>query len=74
MRDVTRVIAEPDEVPSECGVMVLVDDKLVVARNAPKRASAQLPFAVWMALAKATPVPGLDSESMSLVGNSLNLF
>ena len=57
-----RSIAEPDEVPTECGVMVLEDDKLVVTRNAPKRASEQLPFAVWMALAKATPLTALSSD------------
>lgn len=38
--------------------MLQVDGKLEVARSAPRRASAQLPFAVWIALAKATPVPG----------------
>lgn len=50
-----RAIAEPDEIPAECGVMVWVDGKLAVARTAPKRPSMQLPFGVWMALAKATP-------------------
>ncbi|WP_232834705.1 hypothetical protein [Rhodoferax ferrireducens] len=54
-----RAIAEPDEIPAECGVMVWVDGKLVVARTAPKRPSMQLPFGVWMALAKATPVQGV---------------
>lgn len=54
-----RAIAEPDEIPVECGVMVWVDGKLVVARTAPKRPSMQLPFGVWMALAKATPVQGV---------------
>lgn len=56
-----RTIAEPDEVSSECGVMVLVEDKLVPARDAPKRASEQLPLAVWMALAKATQLSALSS-------------
>lgn len=54
-----RAIAEPDEIPRECGVMVWVDEKLAVARTAPKRPSMQLPFGVWMALAKATPVQGV---------------
>ncbi len=53
-----RPIAEPDEIPMECGVMVWADGTLAVVRNAPKRPSVQLPFGVWMALAKATPVEG----------------
>ncbi|WPC68006.1 hypothetical protein SBP18_05695 [Rhodoferax ferrireducens] len=51
-----KVIAEPDEIPMECGVMVCMRNKLEVVRMAPKRPSPQLPFGVWMALAKATPV------------------
>jgi hypothetical protein len=27
-----------------------------------------LPFGVWMALAKATPVAGLDEEAQALLG------
>ena len=49
-------IAQPDEIPQECGVMVLQDDQLQVLRNAPKRAVADLPFALWMVLAKSTPL------------------
>ncbi len=52
-----RPIASPDEVPVECGVLQLQDEQLVVLRNAPKRAVADLPFAMWMALAKATALP-----------------
>ncbi len=51
-----KPIADADEVPIECGVMVLQGDNLEVARNAPKRAVADLPFALWMVLAKATPL------------------
>jgi hypothetical protein len=51
-----RSIGEADEIPLECGVMICLDNKLEVARMAPKRPSQQLPFGVWMALAKATPV------------------
>jgi hypothetical protein len=51
-----KPIADADEVPIECGVMVLQGDSLEVARNAPKRAVADLPFALWMVLAKATPL------------------
>lgn len=49
-------IAQADEIPQECGVMVQQDGRLQVLRNAPKRAVADLPFALWMVLAKATPV------------------
>jgi hypothetical protein len=48
-------IAEADEIPQECGVMLFCDGKLDVVRTAPKRAAAQLPFSLWMALAKAAP-------------------
>lgn len=50
-------IAQPQEIPPECGVLVAADGGLDVARPAPKRAM-RLPFAAWMALARATPVPG----------------
>ena len=40
--------------------MLWSDGKLEVARAAPKRASAQLPFAIWMALAKATPLQAMS--------------
>src|SRR6195952_3181170 len=41
-------IAEPDEIPPECGVLVATESTLDVARPAPKRAM-QMPFGVWMA-------------------------
>ena len=50
-----KPIAEADEIPNECGVMLFCDGKLEVVRMAPKRPAAQLPFSVWMALAKASP-------------------
>ncbi len=49
-------IAQADEIPLECGVMLLQNERLEVLRNAPKRAVADLPFALWMVLAKATPL------------------
>ena len=49
-------IASPEEIPVECGVMAYAEGRLEVLRGAPKRAVAQLPFHVWMALAKAVPV------------------
>jgi hypothetical protein len=63
-----RCIASVDEIPAECGVMVLQADRLVVARAAPRSARQQLPFAVWIALAKATPVAGLDDDAQGLLG------
>ena len=58
-------IAAPDEIPPECGVLIAGDDAaegaLDVARAAPKRAM-QMPFGLWMALARATPLAGWRLE------------
>lgn len=62
-----RPIGEPDEVPLECGVMLLEGGRLRVARAARRRTRTSLPFGVWMALAKASPVAGLDEETQSLL-------
>jgi len=61
-----KPIAEADEIPAECGVMVFDEQRLEVVRVAPKRPSLQLPFAVWMALAKAVPVPAIQGEGRFL--------
>jgi hypothetical protein len=62
-------IASADEIPVECGVLFAGGDALEVARPAPKRA-ARLPFAVWMALARATPLPGWrDDEAQAWLGD-----
>lgn len=45
-------IAEPGEIPEAYGVMLAHDSHLEVARPAPRRAQ-RVPFAVWMALARA---------------------
>ncbi|MFP8778950.1 hypothetical protein [Hydrogenophaga sp. RWCD_12] len=50
-----RPIGAPDEVPPECGVMLVERGVLRVAREAPRRAIERLPFHVWMTLAKAGP-------------------
>jgi hypothetical protein len=50
-------IAEPDEIPAECGVLVADDARLEVARPAPKR-PVRMSFPLWMALARAAPVEG----------------
>ena len=62
-----RCIAAPDEVPPECGVMVIEQGRLSVARPAPRHSRTALPFAVWMALAKSTPVPGLDDDGQGML-------
>ncbi len=51
-----RPIGEPEEIPQECGVMLARDDRLVVARAAVRHARSELPFNVWMSLARATPL------------------
>jgi hypothetical protein len=56
-------VGEADEVPQDCGVVMAHGSDfatLEVLRMAPVRAmpfDAGLPFAVWMALARATPLP-----------------
>jgi hypothetical protein len=62
-----RAIAEPEEVPAACGVLLLQQDKLVVARTAQRPARAGLPFGVWMALAKATPVANADGDAQGML-------
>ena len=54
-------IAAPDEIPPECGVLVAGTSGLDVARPAPKR-PMQMPFRLWMALARATPLAGWRAE------------
>ena len=71
-------IAQPEEIPAEFGVMLSSAAGLEVARSAPKRAMT-LPFGLWMALARATPLDGWRSEdaqaaltSLSDTGDDLN--
>ena len=58
-----RPIGAAHEIPAECGVMVMESERLVVARSAPRRSRQNLPLGVWMALAKATPVAGLNDDT-----------
>ena len=60
-----RPIAEANEIPVECGVMVLQKERLEVLRNAPKRPVADLPFALWMVLAKAKPLRSHDEVGIA---------
>jgi hypothetical protein len=62
-----QCIGHADEVPAECGVMILERERLVVVRAAPRRSRSSLPFGVWMALAKAAPLPGADHDAQALL-------
>ena len=63
-----RPIGDASEIAAECGVMVIEEGRLVVARAAPQQARKPLPFALWLALAKATPVTGLNEDDQALLG------
>jgi hypothetical protein len=62
-----RCIASADEVPAECGVMVMENGRLAVLRQAPRRSRSGLPFGVWMALAKATPLPVAEEDPQQML-------
>ena len=63
-----RPIGDASEIAAECGVMLIEGGRLVVARAAPQQARRPLPFALWLALAKATPVSGLTECDQALLG------
>ena len=60
-------IGSEDEIPLECGVMLAHNGNLTVMRAAPRRPRQSLPFGVWLALAKATPVSGLTDDDQGLL-------
>lgn len=64
-------IARPDEIPPECGVLVSNEAGLEVARAAPRRA-ARMTLAIWMALARATPLDGwrFEEEAQTHLGDA----
>ena len=62
-----RAIGSADDVPPECGVMVATGDRCLVLRAAPRRPVERLPFATWMALARATPLAGRDDDDAQSV-------
>ncbi len=64
-----RPIGSPDEIPPECGVLIECGERLEVARAAVRRAVPRLPFAVWLALAKAQPMPGFDDDAQALLND-----
>lgn len=57
-------IAEPEEIPPECGVMIAAKSGLSVVRAAPAQPFEALRFDVWMALAKAAPWRPVDGEPL----------
>lgn len=67
-------IATPDEVPDSCGVLVEQPESegggLLRLRAAPARPFERLTFAVWMALARATPFnpPSVEDDEPSQPG------
>jgi hypothetical protein len=62
-----RPIGDPSEIPLECGVILMEHGQQKVARRAPPARRTALPFGVWMALAKAAPVRGLDEGVQGLL-------
>jgi hypothetical protein len=63
-------IADADEVPAECGVMVARAQGLEVLRPVPRRAM-RLPLATWMALARANAEPAPEDEAQAWLGAGL---
>ncbi len=62
-----KPIGEPEEIPQACGVLIAQNGRLIVARAAVRRDLPRMPFAIWLALAKAQPVAGFDDESQDLL-------
>ncbi len=54
-------IGSAQDIPPECGVMIATATTLDVARPAPRRA-LRPGFGLWMALARAAPLPGWRPE------------
>lgn len=64
-------IAQPQEIPEAYGVLLArPGGTLDVARSAPRRGLC-LPFAVWMALARATPERTDDDDAQPALGYGL---
>jgi len=62
-----KPIAEPEEIPPECGVMVATEARLEMARVAPRQLFSGMRFDVWMALAKSAPLPrDVEGSQLSL--------
>jgi hypothetical protein len=64
-------IGDADDVPADCGVLVARAGSLEVQRAAPARAmpfEGGLPFAVWMALARADVERSPDDDAQARLG------
>lgn len=61
-------IAQAEEIPPECGVLLSRGTALEVLRPAPRN-PCELPFATWMALARATPAEVPD-DAQGLLGEA----
>lgn len=61
-------IAQADEVPAECGVMVAQAQALEVLRPAPRR-PMRLPLATWMVLARSDAEPAPDDDGQAWLGD-----
>ena len=66
-------IGDDSDVPGDYGVMVERDGVLDVLRPAPRRA-LRLPFATWMALARATPEPLVESAQQALGSSAVDPY
>ena len=55
-------VANDDEVPAECGVMVATTTGVEIVRVAPKQPFTELRFDVWMALARTAPLHRVDDD------------
>jgi hypothetical protein len=64
-----RGIAQAEEVPAPYGVLWADERGLEVARAAPRRA-LKLPFATWMALARADALPSQGTEEQGMLGGT----
>ncbi|MFM2067476.1 MAG: hypothetical protein RLZZ584_2385 [Pseudomonadota bacterium] len=65
-------IAEVDEIPPEFGVLFAHDDRLELARPAPRR-PMKLSFAHWMVLARATPLARPEESLQQRLDGGLDL-
>jgi len=64
-------VAEPDEIPEHFGIWVLhggLDEGRFEMLRPARHASCTLPFAVWMALCKATPLRSEDELAQAHLG------
>jgi hypothetical protein len=65
-------VAEPDEIPEAFGVMVVhgdIDSGALELLRPARHAACTLPFAVWLALAKATPLRNEADAAQLHLGN-----